>query len=146
MVIKKMKGKNSKSPLYNQGDSGDFSVNHKIHPINEFSNFSNYRQVRGLTGLNWYQILKKIFCLGDDDDDDGYDGEDDGANDVMIGDQNDDYYRHNSSNRHEASLVVQQNTTPNQVHSHDRQRDYDSFIMIHSQNESFLSIGVGVSV
>ena len=31
---------------------------------------------------------------------------DDGANDVMIGEQNDDYYRHNSSNRHEASLVV----------------------------------------
>ena len=52
------------------------------------------------------RFFKKIFCLGDDDDDDGYDGEDDGANDVMIGDQNDDYYRHNSSNRHEASLVV----------------------------------------
>jgi len=51
-----------------------------------------------------FMVIKKM--KGDDDDDDGYDGEDDGANDVMIGDQNDDYYRHNSSNRHEASLVV----------------------------------------
>lgn len=56
------------------------------------------RQNLTRTGIIWF--------LGDDDDDDGYDGEDDGANDVMIGDQNDDYYRHNSSNRHEASLVV----------------------------------------
>ena len=61
---------------------------------------------RPWTGPRFLLPQAKPYPLGDDDDDDGYDGEDDGANDVMIGDQNDDYYRHNSSNRHEASLVV----------------------------------------
>ena len=99
MVIKKMKGLSIRfffiaSVATRKSKNGSRSA----------SNFEKILNFRALAiSIAW---RASYVYLGDDDDDDGYDGEDDGANDVMIGDQNDDYYRHNSSNRHEASLVV----------------------------------------